>query len=139
MPCVPVDVSSSGEEAEVDDKDAVYPNAGQYFYTERERERLAADPAYLLGYRKWIEFAINTGFAIFYKDTDASRMAQEYIRSEMNRRLKDHPVLTEKLIPSWPVGCRFVSTQHAPDDCFCVCVCLISAHITAFFPWLAGA
>ena len=94
MPRVPVDVSASGTEGEVDDKDAVHPNVGQYHYTERERERLAADPEYPLKYRKRIEFAINTGFTIFYKNTNASQMMEGYMRAEMNRRLKNHPVLT---------------------------------------------
>ena len=100
MPRVPVDVPGSGTGGDVDDKEDVHPDVGQYYYTEREREHLAADPEYLLNYRKRIEFAINTGFAIFYKDTDASQMVEGYMRAEMNRRLKNHPVLTKKLVPS---------------------------------------
>lgn len=110
MPRVPVDISGSSPAGEVDDEHAVNPDIGQYVYTERERERLATDPEYLLNYRKEIEFAINTNFAVFYKNTDASRAAEAYMRAEMNRRLKDHPILTKKLVPSWPVGCRSVLT-----------------------------
>lgn len=120
MPRVPVDIAVPASivngtpegdgtvTVSVDDADAAMPKVGQYFYTDREIQRLRNDPEYLLMYRKRIEYAINIGFAIFYKDTDASKMAEGYMRGEMARRLKDHPLLTEKLIPKWPVGCRSV-------------------------------
>lgn len=78
----------------------------RYHYKPQEIERLAKDPEYLLLYRKKIEFALNSGFQIFYKDSMASRITQQYMAAEMARRLNYHPVLTERLIPSWPVGCR---------------------------------
>lgn len=116
MPRVPVDVAGpanagakNGEDAQntvFEDAEAHMPTLGQYYYSDREMQHLREDPKYFLDYRKRIEFAINTGFAIFYKDTDASRMAEKYMRAEMKRRLENDPVLIEKLIPSWPVGCR---------------------------------
>ncbi|GJC86497.1 putative sterigmatocystin biosynthesis monooxygenase stcW [Colletotrichum liriopes] len=102
MPRIPVDIG--GEE--FDDKRAAQPDTSQYFYSEREMAHLAADPEYQLNYRKRIEHAINMGFAIFYKDTEASHQAELYMRAEMNRRLNNHPVLSQKLVPTWPVGCR---------------------------------
>lgn len=120
MPRVPVDIAASATvqggsqegktAATVEDTKASMPVLGQYFYNEREVQRLREDPQYFLDYRKRIEFAINTGFAIFYKDTDASRMVEKYMRAEMMRRLDNNPVLSEKLIPSWPVGCRLVKS-----------------------------
>lgn len=106
MARVPVEITDEKAAAAVDDKDAAQPQVGQYFYTDREIKRLAEDPEYLLDYRKRIEFAINAGFAIFYKDSEASKMAEQYMRAEMARRLENHPVLTKKLVPEWPVGCR---------------------------------
>ncbi|OJJ01771.1 hypothetical protein ASPVEDRAFT_192049 [Aspergillus versicolor CBS 583.65] len=87
-------------------RDAAHPEAGQYFYTPDEIQRLSSDPEYLLNYRKRIEYGINVGFAIFYKGMEPSRMAEQYMRAEMTRRLQNHPVLTKRLIPTWPVGCR---------------------------------
>ncbi|KAF9872441.1 4-hydroxyacetophenone monooxygenase [Colletotrichum karsti] len=105
MSRIPVEISNGGDEV-VEDKNAMFPNEGQYFYTEREKNHLANNPEYLLEYRKRIETDISLGFAIFYKDSEASRMAEQYMKTEMKRRLKDHPILTQKLIPGWPVGCR---------------------------------
>jgi hypothetical protein len=105
MSRVPVEVPV-GDRTEIVDKSAAQPEVGQYFYTDAEMKRLAEDPAFLLDYRKRIEAAISVGFAIFYKNTEASRIAQAYMRSEMARKLDNHPVLTKKLIPEWPVGCR---------------------------------
>jgi hypothetical protein len=87
----------------------VHEDVIQYWYKKSEMKKLASDPEYLLQYRKKIEFAINSGFALFYKGSDASKMAQEYMTNEMKRRLKNHPTLTKKLIPSWAPGCRLVS------------------------------
>lgn len=84
------------------------PNAlvQQYFFSDDEIEHLKNNPQDHLRYRKQIEAAINRGFAIFYKDTEASRMAERHMRSEMMKRLGNHTDLMDRLIPSWPVGCR---------------------------------
>lgn len=105
MPRVPVEIPV-GDSTQIVDKSAAQPEIGQYFYTEAEMKRLTEDPAFFLDYRKRIESAISIGFAIFYKNTEASGMAEAYMRSEMARKLENHPVLTKKLIPEWPVGCR---------------------------------
>ncbi|KAI7182438.1 hypothetical protein KC363_g8772 [Hortaea werneckii] len=78
----------------------------QYYYKPHEIKKMAEDPEYLLMYRKKIEFAMNYGFQIFYKDSKASKMVQQYMAAEMARRLNHHPELTKHLIPEWPVGCR---------------------------------
>lgn len=108
MPRVPVDVSETGKDAKFDDEEAVHPNTGQYFYTTREVESLVKDADYHLDYRKRIEYGINANFSIFYKNSEASRQVEAYMRAEMNRRLQNDPVLTKKLIPTWDVGCRLV-------------------------------
>lgn len=117
MPRVPVELTSENEGEFIEDKEAVHPSIGQYFYTPQETQKLANDPEYLLNYRKRIEYAINEGFAIFYKDSEASEMAHKYMVAEMNRRLKNDPVLTQKLIPSWPVGCRYAILTMATYHC----------------------
>lgn len=82
------------------------PLVQQYFFRQDEIEYLKKSPEEHLNYRKQIEAAINRGFAIFYKDTNASKMAESYMRCEMEKRLGNNRELKEKLIPSWPVGCR---------------------------------
>jgi len=69
---------------------------------------LEEDPDYHLQYRKKIEYGMNAGFRVFYKDTEDSIMAGKYMEAEMKRRLKNHPELVKRLIPQWPVGCRCV-------------------------------
>ncbi|XP_014550140.1 hypothetical protein COCVIDRAFT_43224 [Bipolaris victoriae FI3] len=82
------------------------PLVQQYFFRKDEIEFMETRPDEHLKYRKNIEAAINRGFEIFYKDTEASRMAEWYMKSEMVKRLKSNSELTDKLIPKWPVGCR---------------------------------
>ncbi|KAI1344236.1 cyclohexanone monooxygenase [Xylariaceae sp. FL0016] len=101
MPRAPVEVPDRGDEGEEPD-----PDVAQRWYRPQEMERFRDDPEYLLKYRKTIEYGINRGFEIFYKNSEASKGAEAYMRSEMKRRLKDDPVLTERMTPSWPVGCR---------------------------------
>lgn len=104
MPRVQVDAALfDGDNSTREDDD---PDIKQYYYKPHEIQKFESDPEFLLDYRKKIEFSINAGFAIFYKDTEASVMAEKYMRGDMVRRLQNHPELTKRLIPSWPPGCR---------------------------------
>lgn len=104
MPRVEIDVPPQNQASE----GKVYETLEiqQYYYTPEEISKLNEDPAKLLNYRKRIEHAINAGFAMFYKDSDASRLAEKYMRGEMTRRLGNDAKLTERLIPKWAPGCR---------------------------------
>ncbi|EUC47349.1 hypothetical protein COCMIDRAFT_90164 [Bipolaris oryzae ATCC 44560] len=82
------------------------PLIQQYFYKDHEIKYLSENPEQHLTYRRKIEYAINRGFAIFYKDTEASQMAEWYMRNEMEKRLASNPELQKRLIPSFPPGCR---------------------------------
>jgi hypothetical protein len=104
MPRVQVDVKDSDLPIDHDQD----PDQSQYYYTPEEIQRLISDPEYHLAYRKEIEYGINMGFSIFYKNSPASKMAEAYMIEAMKRRLKNHPELCERLIPKWPVGCRYV-------------------------------
>ncbi|KAM0276909.1 hypothetical protein ACHAQH_006281 [Verticillium albo-atrum] len=104
MPRVPVEVP--GDDAAAVVVDDTPPDVGQSFYDDSEMKRLTEDSLYLLNYRKRIEFAINTGFAIFYKNTEASRMSEMYMRAEIVRKLNNHPVLSKKSVPECSVSCR---------------------------------
>jgi len=76
---------------------------------------LTEDPEYHLQYRKKIEYGMNAGFRIFYKDTEDSIMVGKYMEAEMKRRLRDHPELVKRLIPQWPVGCRCATPSASRD------------------------
>jgi hypothetical protein len=104
MPRVEIDVAPQNEASE----GKVYQTLEiqQYHYTPEEIAQLKDDPEKLLNYRKRIEYGINAGFAMFYKDSDASRLAEKYMRGEMTRRLGNDPKLVERLIPKWAPGCR---------------------------------
>jgi len=55
-------------------------------------------------YRNKIEYGMDAGFRIFYKDTEDLIMAGKYTEADMKRWLKNHPELVKRLIPQWPVG-----------------------------------
>lgn len=87
----------------------VPPNA-QYFYTDKEKKQFRDDPEFHLQYRKKLEASVNALFEIFLKDSAASREAEQLMRVEMNRRIgPGHEKLKEKLVPSWPPGCRRIT------------------------------
>lgn len=90
-------------------KGDVPPNA-QYFFSEEERNRFRDDPEFHLQYRKRLESAVNNLFEMFLKDTETNRTAEKLMREEMHRRIgPGHEELKEKLIPSWPPGCRRIT------------------------------
>lgn len=82
------------------------PLIQQYFYKDHEIKYLSENAEQHLTYRKKIEYAINRGFDIFYKDTKASQIAEWYMRNEMEKRLGSDSELQRRLIPSFPPGCR---------------------------------
>lgn len=85
------------------------PNA-QYYFSEEEKKKFRDDPEFHLAYRKKLESAVNNLFEMFLKDTDTNRAAEKLMRAEMNRRIgPGHDELKEKLIPSWPPGCRRIT------------------------------
>lgn len=103
MPRIPITIPTSSDPIP---EEIPNPLIQQYYFRPDEIAYLSKHPEEHLKYRKEIEGAINRGFAIFYKDTEASKMAEWYMRNEMMKRLGDHTELIEKLIPSFPPGCR---------------------------------
>jgi hypothetical protein len=107
MPRIPVNAEPKTAEDLLEEVD-LDPLVQQYFYKNYEVNKLIENPEFHLQYRKQIEFGINSGFAIFYKGSEASKMAQVYMANEMAARLQHLPELTKRLIPKWPPGCRYV-------------------------------
>lgn len=60
-------------------------------------------------YRKLLEANFNKFFYVLLKDSPAQKAAFEEYSKMMKSRLNNDPLLCEKLIPSFPVGCRRLS------------------------------
>lgn len=76
-------------------------------YTDQDREYFQ-DPANHLKHRKQIISRTNKSFQIFMKgknNEEGMRLAAE----QMAEKLKHDPVLCDKLIPKWELGCRRIT------------------------------
>lgn len=114
MPRVEVELPNSIKHTSSDQE--LHPEIAQRYYQPEEIQRFVDDPQYHLQYRKRIEHGINLGFAVFYKDSQASQIAKQYMVGAMKQRLQNHPELCKRLIPDWPVGCRCVSVLSPGSD-----------------------
>lgn len=74
-------------------------------YTEEQKAGFRNNPETLTRYRRDIEQGMNARFPSFYKYSEAQKNAKQLVSGVMKTRLKD-PVLAEKLIPSFELGCR---------------------------------
>lgn len=82
----------------------------RHVFTEKEKKKFQSDSENLLEYRKDLEVKLNGMFEVFLRDSPASRQAQENIRAEMLRRIgPGNEDLKQRLIPSWPPGCRRIT------------------------------
>ncbi|OCK82817.1 cyclohexanone monooxygenase [Lepidopterella palustris CBS 459.81] len=89
---------------------AKQPEGAQYYFTEAEKRRFREDPEYHLQYRKGLEQEVNSVFSVFIAGSDYSKGAEEAMRAEMIRRIgPGHEDLAERLIPTWPPGCRRIT------------------------------
>ncbi|OAL33748.1 hypothetical protein AYO20_06924 [Fonsecaea nubica] len=87
-----------------------FPAGPQHKFTAEEKERFRKDPEYHLRYRRLLESSFNAGFDMFLPDTEYAKVVKENMKAEMLRRLgPGHEELKEKLIPSWPPGCRRIT------------------------------
>ncbi|KPI34369.1 putative sterigmatocystin biosynthesis monooxygenase stcW [Cyphellophora attinorum] len=76
-------------------------------YSEGDKQHWRQHPEELLMYRKKLEADFNGMFDMFLRDSPASKQAEESMRTEMHRRIgPGNEELKQKLIPTWPPGCR---------------------------------
>lgn len=81
--------------------------AAQYYYSEEEKKQFRENPQQHLEYRQSLEGAANMLFDMFIANSKTSEEAETNMRAEMHRRIGEgHEELKEKLIPSWPPGCK---------------------------------
>ncbi|KAK3323137.1 flavin-binding monooxygenase [Cercophora scortea] len=86
------------------------PDGRRTIYTEEQKERFRNDPAYLKQYRREVDHELNSRFPNFYKGSPEQKASREIVEKSMRERLaKMDPVLREKLIPEFDVGCKRVT------------------------------
>lgn len=86
------------------------PEGTQYHFTDEEKRRFRDDPEHHLAYRKNLEAFVNDLFDMFVDGSETSKGTKETMIKEMHRRIgPGHEELKEKLIPSWPPGCRRIT------------------------------
>lgn len=82
------------------------PQGRNTVYTDEQRERFRSDPDYFREYRQQVEHGMNARFPSFYQASEAQKQGRGFVSQQMRERLNNDPVLCEKLIPQFPLGCR---------------------------------
>lgn len=77
-------------------------------YTEEDKQRFR-DPAELRKYRKTIQGSVNKNFKLFVKGSDYNTEMTKFAAQQMKEKLNHDPVLCEKLIPKYELGCRRIT------------------------------
>lgn len=77
-------------------------------YTEEDKQRFR-DPAELRKYRKTVQGNVNRNFKLFVKSSDYNTEMTEFAIEQMKEKLNYDPVLCEKLIPKYELGCRRIT------------------------------
>ncbi|KAM5372510.1 hypothetical protein ACJZ2D_007548 [Fusarium nematophilum] len=77
-----------------------------FIYTEEQKETFAKDPKVYLLHRKAIETKINESFRNNIADHPNQKLAREFVSQRMAKILSHDEKLTERLIPTFPMGCR---------------------------------
>lgn len=80
----------------------------QHVYTPSEKEEFATDPAAHLKYRKAQDYGLVSLFPGFTKDSEVQQAVGSIMRTSMQEKLGTDE-LRERLIPSFPVGCRRIT------------------------------
>ena len=81
----------------------LYPDLS---YHEDEIERFKNDREYLLAHRRAIHDEFSKQFHRTYKHSEVQRKAKEMVTAVMKDRLKSHPELIDKIVPTFAIGCR---------------------------------
>ncbi|RFU26289.1 hypothetical protein B7463_g10049, partial [Scytalidium lignicola] len=86
------------------------PNIGSNpEYTEDDKKLFRENPEAHHQYRKNLIHSINKAFKMFVKGSTDNIENMEFAAQQMAEKLNHDPVLCEKLIPKWELGCRRVT------------------------------
>ncbi|KAF4343941.1 hypothetical protein FBEOM_2098 [Fusarium beomiforme] len=105
-------VPSLGTDLSKANKEGHNPSAqpGMQRYDEKDKEEFRKDPGAHLKYRKGFEATLTRNFPFFLRDSPISQWATAAIRQDMLKKLGSaNDELKQKLIPSWPPGCRRIT------------------------------
>ncbi|KLO96743.1 Uncharacterized protein LW93_10123 [Fusarium fujikuroi] len=105
VPSLGTDLSKANEEG---NSPAEQP--GTEVYSEKDKEEFRRDPGAHLQYRKSLEATLTRNFPFFLRDSPMSQWATAAIKQDMLKKLESADEdLKQKLIPSWPPGCRRIT------------------------------
>ncbi|QKX59638.1 uncharacterized protein TRUGW13939_06775 [Talaromyces rugulosus] len=96
-------IASSLASEEIEDRGE---KTGNFIYSQEEISAWQKDPTSYLDYRKRLENAIQGGFEVTAKGSQAHEQAREVFKNLMADRLSDRPDLFENLIPSFAPFCK---------------------------------
>lgn len=77
-------------------------------YRVEDKERFK-DPDAIKKYRKTVQGNVNAAFKMFMKGSEYNHDMTEFARKQMATKLNHDPVLCEKLIPKYELGCRRIT------------------------------
>ncbi|KAK5120511.1 hypothetical protein LTR85_006166 [Meristemomyces frigidus] len=77
-------------------------------YRKEDRDRFK-DPEEMKRYRKTVQGNVNAAFRMFVKGSEYNADMTEFARKQMAAKLNNDPVLCEKLIPKYELGCRRIT------------------------------
>lgn len=95
------------------------------FYEEEEQLKWIANPQDYLTYRKNIEKELNIRFPLFIRETPQQALARDFTIKSMKSRLADKEELQDRLIPSYPVGCRRPTPGSGYLEALCATNCQV--------------
>lgn len=77
-------------------------------YTKEQREEFKADTKALVAHAKHLETEMNALWALFFKDSEGQKAAQELFRNRMSEFIKDKRLL-KGITPKFSIGCRRIT------------------------------
>ncbi|KAH7154614.1 hypothetical protein DER46DRAFT_688598, partial [Fusarium sp. MPI-SDFR-AT-0072] len=105
VPSLGTDLSKANQEVQDPSE-----QAGTQIYSEKDKNEFRRDPATHLQYRKGLEATLTRNFPFFLRDSPISQWATAAIKQDMLKKLESaDEELKQKLIPSWPPGCRRIT------------------------------
>ncbi|EXM21472.1 hypothetical protein RAB80_010040 [Fusarium oxysporum f. sp. vasinfectum] len=105
VPSLGTDLSKANEEGQNPSE-----QPGTQTYSEKDKDEFRRDPATHLQYRKGLEATLTRNFPFFLRDSPMSQWATAAIKQDMLKKLESaDEELKQKLIPSWPPGCRRIT------------------------------
>ncbi|KAF5720947.1 sterigmatocystin biosynthesis monooxygenase stcW [Fusarium mundagurra] len=105
VPSLGTDLSKANQEGQNPSE-----QSGTQIYSEKDKNEFRRDPATHLQYRKGLEATLTRNFPFFLRDSPISQWATAAIKQDMLKKLESaDEELKQKLIPSWPPGCRRIT------------------------------